>query len=89
MGVVMGTDASTVTEVGNVSRLTAATDAGSAPPPTARSDHASLGLQPKPHSANSGGTVHSGGTAPSFAVPPAEPPSTYMAPDESSSSLSA
>ena len=83
MGVVMGTDASTVTEVGNVSRLTAATDAGSAPPPTARSDHASLGLQPKSHSAYSGGSV------PSFAVPPAVPPSTYMAPDESSSSLSA
>jgi len=83
MGVVMGTDASTVTEVGNVSRLTAATDAGSGPPPTARSDHASLGLQPKSHSA------HSGGTVPSFAVPPAVPPSTYMAPDESSSSLSA
>jgi ankyrin repeat protein len=79
MGVVMGTDASTVTEVGHLSRLTAATDAGSAPPPTARSDHASLGLQPKSHSAYSGGTV------PSFAVPP----STYMAPDESSSSLSA
>ena len=83
MGVVMGTDASTVTEVGNVSRLTAATDAGSGPPPTARSDHASLGLQPKSHSAYSGGSV------PSFAVPPAVPPSTYMAPDESSSSLSA
>jgi len=83
MGVVMGTDASTVTEVGHVSRLTAATDAGSGPPPTARSDHASLGLQPKSHSAYSGGSV------PSFAVPPAVPPSTYMAPDESSSSLSA
>ena len=79
----MGTDASSATEAGHASRPTAATDAGSAPPPTARSDHASLGLQPKSHSAYSGGTV------PSFAVPTAVPSITYMAPDESSSSLSA
>ena len=82
----MGTDASSATEAGHASRPTAATDAGSAPPPTARSDHASLGLQPKSHSAYTAVALF---RDPSFAVPPTVPSITYMAPDESSSSLSA